>query len=76
MLGRAVSSVGCRIRVLGCPVRPPDRAERRPQRPSWPSDLRYEDDPKAEQWEPAWRGARVPDASGIGCAAALVADEA
>ena len=75
-LGRAVSSVGCRIRVLGCPVRPPEAKRRRSPRPSWPADLRYEDDPRAASRAPAWRGPTMASASAVGCAAALVADEA
>ena len=75
-LGRAVSSVGCRIRVLGCPVRPAEPKRRRAVGPSWPADLRYEDDPRAPRREPTWRGSVAGQTSPTGCAAAMVADEA
>ena len=76
-LGRAVSSVGCRIRVLGCPVRPPERRPQdRPGPPTWPADLHYRDDPRAPEWEPPWRAPLVASRSPIGSAAALVVEAA
>jgi hypothetical protein len=75
-LGRAVSSVGCRIGVLGCPVRRPEPRTPVRRRPAWPDDLWYEDDPRAARREPPWRGPVAARSSTVGCAAHMTAEEA
>lgn len=75
LLGRAVSSVGCRIRVLAIPLHRPEPRPRPCRRPQWPADLRYEDDPRAPRREPPWRGPAPDDRSITGCAAAMIADQ-